>query len=321
MLLLNIVFILLGFILLIKGGDFLVDGSVAIAQKAKLSPMVIGLTVIGFGTSAPELLVSTQGAIAGHPGIAIGNVVGSNIANIALILGITAIIVPIAIHKTTLRVDSPFMILSVTAMALIGLTGTITRLEGIAFVLLLIGFVSYQIWTARKQAKNEEQEIVKPKMSLWVALITVVLSISALALGAHLLIKGASGLAMKIGMAVGVDHMNMERIIGLTIVAVGTSFPELFAAIQAARKGQTDMAIGNVVGSVTFNILCVVGVASAVCPIEGSNIGFSFDYIMMVFLSILLWVFLLTNRTLERWEGVMLTLIYIGYIAKTIITV
>lgn len=321
MLWLNLLFIILGFVFLIKGGDFLVNGSVAIAQKAKLSPMVIGLTVVGFGTSAPELLVSTQGALAGHPGMAIGNVVGSNIANIALILGATAIIVPIGIHKTTLRVDTPFMILSVIAMSIIGFTGTITRFEGVAFVLALIAFVCWQIHTARKQTENDKETFLEPKMSIWVAIPVVILSISALALGAYLLIEGASGLAMRIGEAAGVDKLEMERIIGLTIVAVGTSFPELFAAIQAARKGQTDMAIGNVVGSVTFNILCVVGVAAAVCPIEGSNIGFTFDYIMMVALSIILWIFLFTNRTLERWEGIMLVLIYIGYIAKTVFTV
>lgn len=126
-------------------------------------------------------------------------------------------------------------------------------------------------------------------------------------------------MAMELGTIMGADPKNLERIIGLTIVAVGTSFPELFASIQAARKGQTDMAIGNVVGSITFNILCVVGVASTVCPIEGSDTGFLFDYLTMTALSLVLWVFLLTNRTLERWEGAVLTLVYVAYVARTVI--
>lgn len=314
---LNIVLILAGFLLLIKGGDYLVDGAVSVAVKAKLSPMVIGLTVIGFGTSAPELLVSTQAALAGSPGIAIGNVVGSNIANIALILGVTALIVPIAIQRQTLKIDTPFMILSVILMVLVGISGTITRWEGLIGITMLVAFVSWQIWTSRKHAQKEEPQV--PKYKLPLALLIVLLSIGALALGANLLIKGASSLAMELGTMMGAEPKNMERIIGLTIVAVGTSFPELFASIQAARKGQTDMAIGNVVGSITFNILCVVGIASAVCPIEGSNAGFIFDYIIMAALSIVLWVFLLTNRTLERWEGAVLTLVYVAYVARTVI--
>lgn len=314
---LNIVLILAGFLLLIKGGDYLVDGAVSVAVKAKLSPMVIGLTVIGFGTSAPELLVSTQAALAGSPGIAIGNVVGSNIANIALILGVTALIVPIAIQRQTLKIDTPFMILSVILMVLVGISGTITRWEGLIGITMLVAFVSWQIWSSRKQAQKEEPQV--PKYKLPLALLIVLLSIGALALGANLLIKGASSLAMELGTMMGAEPKNMERIIGLTIVAVGTSFPELFASIQAARKGQTDMAIGNVVGSITFNILCVVGIASAVCPIEGSNAGFIFDYMIMAALSIVLWVFLLTNRTLERWEGAVLTLVYASYVARTVI--
>jgi len=316
---LNIALILLGFLLLIKGGDYLVDGAVAVAQKAKLSPMVIGLTVIGFGTSAPELLVSTQAALAGSPGIAIGNVVGSNIANIALILGITSLIIPIAIQKQTLKIDTPFMILSVLLYVLMGMSGTITRWEGLIGISMLISFVGWQVWTSRKQTKDAEPET--PRYTLPVALIIVVLSIAALALGANLLIKGASDLAMLLGTMMGVEAKAMERIIGLTIVAVGTSFPELFASVQAARKGQTEMAIGNVVGSLTFNILCVVGIASAVCPIEGSNAGFLFDYITMAVLSVALWIFLLTNRTLERWEGAVLTLAYLAYVLRTVVVI
>lgn len=306
----NIGWILLGFLLLIKGGDYLVDGAVAIAQRAKLSPMVIGLTIVGFGTSAPELLVSVQAALAGSPGIAIGNVVGSNIANIALILGVTAIVRECCTTKATLKVDMPFMFTACVAFVLVAMTGTIGRVAGVIGVVSLLVFISWQIRSSRKQ--NADQEQPADVMPVWKALVFVAASIAALSYGADKLIEGARGVALAFGVS--------ERIIGLTIIAVGTSFPELFASIMAARKGETDLAIGNVIGSVTFNILSVIGISSAICPIEGSADGFLFDYILMVSLGLLLWLFLFTKRTLERWEGIVLTLIYIAYITKTVIS-
>ena len=304
-----ILYIVLGFILLVKGGDFLVDGSVAIAKRAKLSNMVIGLTVIGFGTSAPELLVSAKAALVGSSGIAIGNVVGSNIANIALILGLTAIIFPIPASKSTLRRDAPFMLLATILLVAVGMYGTIGRLVGLVFVLMLVAFVTWQIVICRKNAQPEPEDATQP-MALWKALLLVVVSIAALVYGADILIKGASGIASSLGTS--------ERIIGLTIVAVGTSLPELFATVMAARKHQTDMALGNIIGSVTFNILCVIGVSSVICPIAQANVGFVFDYFLMLGLAMLLLVFLYTKNTLERWEGFLLVLIYALFIARTI---
>lgn len=308
--LLNIIYILIGFILLVKGGDFLVDGSVAIAKRAKLSNMVIGLTVIGFGTSAPELLVSAQAALVGSSGIAIGNVVGSNIANIALILGLTAIIFPIPAGKDVLHRDAPFMLLATVMMVVVGVYGVINRLVGILFVVLMIAFVSWQVILGRKNARDESGN-PSGQMSLWKALILVVVSIAALVFGADTLIKGACGIAEALGTS--------QRIIGLTIVAVGTSLPELFATVMAARKHQTDMAIGNIIGSVTFNIFCVIGISSIITPIMQANVGFIFDYVVMLSLAVLLLLFLYTKNLLERWEGVVLLLIYIGYIMRTII--
>ena len=214
--LLYILYILLGFLLLVKGGDFLVDGAVAIAKRAKLSNMVIGLTVIGFGTSAPELLVSAQAAWAGSSGIAIGNVVGSNIANIALILGLTAVIFPIPAGKDVLRRDAPFMLFASALLVAVGLYGTISRLVGILFILMIIGFVTWQVMLCRKNAQPEPEDTTKP-MALWKALLLVIVSIVALVFGADTLIKGACGIASALGTS--------ERIIGLTIVAVGTSLP------------------------------------------------------------------------------------------------
>lgn len=295
--------------MLVKGGDWLVNGASDIAIRAKLSSMVIGLTVVGFGTSMPELLVSAQAALVGNSGIAIGNVVGSNIANIALILGLTALIRPCPTDRKTLRIDTPFMVLSCVLLLGIGLTGTIGRVAGLIGITLLIFFISWQVRDSRKKAQPEAMDT--PKMPLWKAILLVAFSLGILSEGANVLIKGASGIASEFGVS--------DRIIGLTIVAVGTSLPELFASLMAARKGETDMAIGNVIGSVTFNILSVIGISSVICPIQGTNEGFVFDYLLMTFLGFLLWIFLRTAHLLERYEGAILFAIYVVYIARTIL--
>ncbi len=317
--LLSIGFILLGFVLLMKGGDYLVEGSVSIARLARLSPMVIGLTVVGFGTSSPELLVSTEAALAGSPGIAIGNVVGSNIANIALILGVTGIICRIPVKKATFKVDLPFMMLSVVLMAVAGMMGTIRWWEGLIGLTLLAVYVVGQILHSRKNPDPDAEASLAEfrQHGIWMALFICLLSGAALVIGANLLVKGASDVAMRLGGAMGVDPKEMERIVGLTIVAVGTSLPELFASVQAARRGQTDMALGNIMGAVTFNIFCVISTAAIVCPIENTDVGFAFDYLAMLVVSLLLLFFLRTSYSLARWEGAILLLLYTGYITKT----
>lgn len=328
--LLDIFYILLGFLLLVKGGDYLVEGAVAIAQRAKLSKMVIGMTVVGFGTSMPELLVSAQSALVGNSGIAIGNVVGSNIANIGLILGVSSLIVPIAASRVTLKIDHPFMMLSAVLFVAIAMTGSIERWAGLLMVLMLVGFVWYQVVKSRKAEKKrieiekfeefEKFESLKDDtqthqtpqtMALWKALLIVVVSFAAMVFGADKLVEGASDIAKQLGVS--------DRIIGLTIVAVGTSLPELFASVMASIKGESDMAIGNIIGSVTFNILSVIGISSIISPIHNSNIGFGFDYLVMIVMGIMLWIFLRTHYKLVRWEGLILTLCYVGYLAKTIV--
>lgn len=378
---LDVLFILIGFALLVKGGDFLISGSVAIAQRAKLSPMVIGLTVIGFGTSLPELLVSSQAAWVGSSGLAIGNVAGSNIANVALILGATALIRPLPATRMMLRVDVPFMLLGMVIFVAAAFTnGVISRPQGIAMTLTLIVFVIWEVRNSRRAAKaaalaritaatangtaqfiasgsttqsipaenatnsgnsakgdtptNTSLQAAQPSaatagspqetteeaapMALWKALLLVAISLVAMVKGADLLIDGSTNIAMLLGDYFGVKPKEMERIIGLTIVAVGTSLPELFASVIAARKGQTDMAVGNIVGSVSFNILCVVGVASAITPIQDAWSPFIFDYFTMLCLGLMLLVFLRTKHLLERWEGAILLLVYILYIARTL---
>ena len=378
---LDVLFILFGFALLVKGGDFLISGSVAIAQRAKLSPMVIGLTVIGFGTSLPELLVSTQAALVGSSGLAIGNVAGSNIANVALILGTTALIHPLPATRMMLRVDVPFMLLGMVIFIAAAFTNSvISRPQGIAMTLTLIVFIIWEIRNSRRAAKaaalaritaatangtaqfithgtkeitpsagtvadngaqatqqtdaeassqtaqsvsatatspDTTSEEAEP-MAIWKALGLVAISLVAMVKGADLLIDGSTNIAMLLGNYFGVNPKEMERIIGLTIVAVGTSLPELFASVIAARKGQTDMAVGNIVGSVSFNILCVVGVASAITPIQDAWSPFIFDYFTMLCLGLMLLFFLRTKHLLERWEGAILLLAYILYIARTL---
>lgn len=310
--LLDIFYILLGFLLLVKGGDYLVEGAVAIAQRAKLSKMVIGMTVVGFGTSMPELLVSAQSALVGNSGIAIGNVVGSNIANIALILGVSSMIVPIASSRVTLLVDHPFMMLSAVLFVAVAMTGSIERWAGALMVLMLVAFVWYQVVKSRKAEKQkiEETETTLP-MALWKALLIVAVSFAAMVFGSDKLVEGASDIAKQLGVS--------DRIIGLTIVAVGTSLPELFASVMASIKGESDMAIGNIIGSVTFNILSVIGISAIICPIQESNVGFAFDYLAMLVLGVMLWIFLRTHRKLVRWEGLILTLSYVAYLVKTIV--
>lgn len=309
---LDIVYILLGLLLLVKGGDYLVDGSVAIAQRARLSRMVIGLTVVGFGTSMPELLVSLQSALMGNSGIAIGNVVGSNIANIALILGVTALVHTIPTQRITLRLDLPFMLLASVLFIAVAMTGTIGRIAGIVGFLMLVAFVAYQVHNSRKasNASDEEDEQAEP-MALWKAILMIIVAFAAMVFGANRLVEGASDIARQLGVT--------DRVIGLTIVAVGTSLPELFASVMAAIKGETDMAIGNIIGSVTFNLLCVIGLSAAISPIHGSDIGFAFDYALMFGLGILLWLFLRTSYKMVRWEGAALTAIYVAYIVKLIV--
>ena len=211
------------------------------------------------------------------------------------------------------------MLLSFVLFVAIAMTGSVGRVAGVIGVLMLICFVSYQVRQSRKANKAKEaiakenpeaNEDAEP-MALWKAILLVIVSFLAMVFGANILVEGASNIARLLGVT--------DRIIGLTIVAIGTSLPELFSSVMAAIKGKTDMAIGNIIGSGTFNILCVIGVSSIITPIMGTNIGFAFDYALMIFLGVLLWLFLRSKHLLERWEGFVLTAIYIAYLAKTII--
>ncbi len=317
--LLDILFVLIGFWLLLKGGDYLVEGAVSIARIARLSPMVIGILVVGFGTSSPELLVSIEAAWQHSSGIAIGNVVGSNIANIGMILGIVALICRIPVKKESMHVDLPFMMLAVVLLALAGCFGTIHRWEGVLGFLLLVAYVMWKVRDSRHHPDAEAAASLSAfrQFKLAGALVVIVVSCVALWGGARLLIDGAKEIAMTLGTCLGASPTEMERVIGLTIVAVGTSLPEFFASVSAARKGQTDMALGNIIGSVTFNILSVVCIASAISPIHNSADGFLVDYTVMVVISFILYWFSHLHHALVRWEGAILLAIYLLYLGYT----
>lgn len=306
-----------GFLLLIKGGDKLVLGAVNIARAVKLSPMVIGLTIVGFGTSMPELLVSTQAAIKGSPAIAIGNVVGSNIADIALILGIAAIITPLSVSKKTLNTHLPIMTAAVLLLTIVGISNDIGRLWGLVMLALLGIYTAAMIIDSKKHPDPEAEKQLEeyPNWKPLKATIITLLAFAALMLGANILVQGATAWAQRLGDMLGADPQHVERIIGLTIVAVGTSLPELFATLMAARRAQADIALGNIIGSVTFNILCVIGTAATIHPIHNSKEGFIFSYAAMALIAILFYLMSATKKTITRIEGILLLIIYMAYIA------
>lgn len=312
----SVLYIIIGLAGLIFGGDWLVDGAVGIAQRAKLSPMVIGLTIVAFGTSAPELLVSVQSAMGGNPGIALGNVIGSNIANIALILGITALIRPIPVHRDTTTVDAAFLFVWTAALTLAcAFTTSIIRLFGAVALCALFSYVGVQLKRAKaaSQATDNQEQTASAPIPVWRALLFLVLGIALLKYGAQYLIDGAVDIAHDLGVG--------DRIIGLTIVAIGTSLPELFASVIAARRGNVDLAVGNVIGSNIFNILCVLGASSLIHPINLLLVGPGIisDCLWMLGLTALIWLQLRTDYRLSRTEGFLLLAIYITFIILTIL--
>lgn len=304
-----------GFLMLLFGGDWLVDSGVAIARRFKISPLVIGLTIVAFGTSAPELLVSTISAIQGNSGIAMGNVVGSNIANIGLILGLTAIICPIVVTgMKEILANGLVMIGASILLPVLSANDIITHLEGILLFLLIIAYTVISVRRGRN-ADNTVPESDAPQAPSrldrpMAAFLLLILSCTMLSLGADLLVKGASSLASALGVS--------DKVIGLTVVAFGTSLPELAASVAAALKKQMDISIGNIIGSNIFNILCVLGVSSAISPITFQFDSYLKDFVIMLafatalILAVQPWK---KTGTLGRWSGLALFVAYVTYVA------
>lgn len=297
-----------GFILLLFGGDWLVDSGVAIARRFRISPLVIGLTIVAFGTSAPELLVSTISAFEGNSGIAMGNVIGSNIANIGLILGLTALICPIVVKgMKEVTMNGLVMIAASVLLLLLSLNGNLSRIEGILlFMLILV----YTIISIRNGRKNESpaSDNMEASMRPLAAFLLLILSCAMLSYGADLLVKGASSLASALGVS--------DKVIGLTVVAFGTSLPELAASVAAALKKQMDISIGNIIGSNIFNILCVLGVSCSITPITFQFSTYLRDLIIMLAFAIVLVLMVQPWKQtgkLSRLSGLILFLGYAVY--------
>ncbi|HAV63322.1 MAG TPA: sodium:calcium antiporter [Verrucomicrobiales bacterium] len=305
-------FVLTGLVLLYFGGEGLVRGSTALALRLGLTPLVVGLTVVAFGTSAPEMVVSVQAALAGQGAVSIGNVIGSNSLNIGLILGITALIYPLKVQLQILRLDTPIMVgVSLVAAWLLA-DLTIGRPEGALLFAGIVGYTYFTVSYARKVKPTAEVEaefaeaVAQPRHGIWLDLLFIVAGLALLAGGSHFLVDGATRLAKGFGVS--------EAIIGLTIVALGTSMPELVTCVVAACKKEPDIALGNIIGSNIFNILGILGVAALVRPITGEGIRMTDVYVSIAFATVLLPI-LMTGRTLQRWEGLLLLAGYGVYVA------
>ncbi len=297
-------FLIIGLLILLAGGKYLVDGASAIAAKLGLSAGLIGLTVVAFGTSAPELLVSINAALKGTSDIAIGNVIGSNISNISLVLGISAIIYPIYIHKSVLKMDYLFMVLSSGLFYLLSLNEVISRLEGILLFVLMIILNWYFFKKLKGPASelNEDDTEKLKQTSIWKGVLFTLIGIVGLYFGADMLVNNAVDISRIYGVS--------ERIIGVTVIAIGTSLPELTTSVVAAINKKTDIAIGNILGSNIMNVLSIIGITAIIQSIPVSEIFLQLDFIWMLGLTLLLFPILKTHQVISRWEGALLLLVY-----------
>jgi cation:H+ antiporter len=307
-LLLQIILLVIGFLFLVKGADVFVEGAAGIADKFGIPQLVIGLTIVAMGTSAPEAAVSITAAFKGSADITIGNIIGSNIMNILVILGVTAVITAVPVQKSTLRYEIPFVILLSVLLVALGYDGSITFVDAVVLVVLFVGFIAYTIMMAMKE-KDDTQEETK-KRSVWLLLLMTAGGLAVVVLGSNLAVSAASEIAAMFGVS--------ERFIGLTIVALGTSLPELMTSVTAARKHNADIAIGNIVGSNIFNIAFVVGLTGLITTVPFQP-KFIIDGIVAVLAAVLLLVSVLVGRKLSRPAGVIMLIAYAGYFAYLVV--
>lgn len=325
--LLNILFLIIGLALILVGANLLTDGSASMAKRWGVSDLVVGLTVVAFGTSTPELVISILSAAKGNAGLAIGNVVGGNIFNILAIIGIVALVRPMKVGRGLLTNDIPLVVLSSVALLAMGNSGfldgasesVLSRVDGIILILFFLIFLRYTFSQATgvpagvgEEDKKKLEDASGKDMPLWKAFLWIALGLAGLIYGGDRFVEGSSAIASSLGVS--------DAVIGLTIVAVGTSLPELATSIAAAMKGNADMAIGNVIGSCIFNVFLVLGCAATVRPLPFGPIG-NFDLLVMTGASVLFWIFgrFFSHRIITRGEGAILTLLYIGYIVWQII--
>lgn len=321
--LLDVLFLLAGFVALIKGADWFVEGSAALAKRFKVPGVIIGLTIVAMGTSAPELAVSTSAAISGSNAIAISNVIGSNLFNLLVVLGVCAVMAPVVVEKGIMRRDFPFSIIITLIVAFfIGgrmLGGRIAGMENETVIgtlnwwkglVLLALFALYMMITVRAALKNRTTSEEIEEMSLGKCLIIILVGVAAIILGGQVVVSSAKSIALSVGMS--------ETLVGLTIVAIGTSLPELVTSVVASAKGQNGMAVGNVVGSNIFNLLLILGVSASIHPISVTMESL-IDVLILIVTSGLVFLFSCTGKKITRTEGLAMVLIYAGYMAYAII--
>ena len=301
---LDIIIIIIGIVCVLKGADFLTEGAAALARRVNIPEIVIGLTIVAAGTSAPELFVSLVSALKGTPDLAVGNVVGSNTMNCMLIVGCAAMVAPMTISRSTVKKDIPFAVGASVLLMLLAMNNFLGRFDGI---LLLAGFVSFMVYSLR-QAKNGQGDATteEKQQNPWLSALYIVLGLVGLVIGSNLFVDHASSLALALGIS--------EGVVGLTVVAGGTSLPELATSVVAARKGQSAIAIGNVIGSNVFNILLILGLTATISPLQIEGIT-TIDMAVMLISVTLVWLFSFTRYTVERWEGAVLVGGYLVYLA------
>lgn len=315
----NIVWLVVGLALILGGANALTDGASAIAKRMGISDLIVGLTVVAFGTSAPELAISVLSALSGNAPLAIGNVVGSNIFNILVIIGVTAIVRPIVVQRSVMSLEIPMVILSSGILLVLGNSGfldgsgmnEVSRVSGIFLLIFFLLFMRYTFASAKQpdlSSENEKEEKPVAVMAVWKSVLYVLAGLAALVWGGDKFVDGASGIASGLGVS--------DAVIGLTIVAAGTSLPELATSIVAAVKGKPALAVGNVIGSNIFNVLMVLGLSSVIVPLPFGSIG-NLDLLTLMGASVAFYIFgwLFKVRTITRWEGAILALGYVGYVA------
>ncbi|KJU76397.1 calcium/sodium antiporter [Pseudomonas sp. MDMC216] len=315
MTLMTFVYLIAGLVLLVAGAEVLVRGAAKLAAQFGIPPLIIGLTVVAFGTSAPETAVSVQAALDGSGDLAIGNVVGSNIANVLLILGLTALIAPLIVSRQLIRLDVPIMIGASLLTFGLAWDGSLSRLDGALLFAGILAYTAFLIYNARKDKGGEDDEFAKefgldeaPKPYAWaINLGLIIAGLVLLVTGSNFLVEGAVTLARALGIS--------ELVIGLTVVAVGTSLPELATSILAAIKGERDIAVGNIVGSNIFNLLCVLGLASLVSPaaISVSPNALAFDFPVMIAVAVACLPIFFAGYRINRWEGLLFLAYYVAY--------
>ena len=301
--------LVIGFVILLYSGDLLVKAGVALSGHFNISPLVTGVTIVALGTSAPEFFVSLGAAIKGSPDIAMGNVVGSNIANIALVLGVTAMLLPVPVLKKTMHFDWVVMMVASLLLLVFAFDGALVLWEGFVLVTILTWYLASSVYKSRKDIKNNEMEPLTPRLSLLKAFGLVAFASVGLYFGADILVESAKNIAITFGVS--------ERIVAITVVALGTSLPELATSVIAACRKQMDISVGNIIGSNIFNILGVLGVTSIIKKISVDKSILEFDIFWMIAISFLLYILVAVPRRqiLQRWNGIVFVMVYLSYIA------